>query len=66
MRLQAISEDDEYNNWSNEFEDRFENNMRNIGFGERPGRKSSTPSKSGLVEKTRGEFGKICPKCQTE
>ena len=60
-------EDDEYNNWQNEFDDRFENNMRNINLGkERPGRKSSASTKTGLVEKSKGEVGKICPKCQTE
>ena len=31
----------------------------------RPSRKSSSTPKTGLVEK-RMDFGKICPKCQTE
>ena len=48
MRLQAISEDDEYNTWQSEFDDRFENNTRSINFGKE--RRSTATPKSGLVE----------------
>ena len=57
-----ITEDGE---WDDEFDQRFEQNMRQMHLSDRPGRKSSSTPKTGLVEK-RIEFGKVCPKCQQE
>ena len=62
QRLGAIAEDDEYDDWQNDFNRRYENTMQGIDRGnERMSRKSSNV-KTGLVEKTRGDN----PKSQNE
>ena len=66
QRLGAISEESEYNNWQDDFDNRYENRMHGVNMGKESMSRKSTSVKTGLMEKTRGEFGKVCPKCQTE